>query len=173
MLFATSYIYTCNTFVCGIAAAMSSSAYRCFSGRVQSLLQQVPAGAHSVPASANSHLHNYTPCSSPSYSSSMYTAKTYAEPFDEVVLHPVGSNIQAVRRRSRTTTHRWYYLICTIEGKSTACSLQIPSGQQHHHMDVLAKNPMPESSSTTECAAYLLKLSGHHQWAAMRAAMMS
>ena len=145
---------------------MYYSVYRCFSRRFQSLLQQVTVihisnpqqwrrdiahmqlAAQGIPASATCHLNNNTKCSSISYSSSMYTSKTYAEHFDEVVLHPVGSNIQAVRRRSRTTTHRWYYLICTIEGKSTACSLQIPSGQQHYHMDVLAKSVLHTCSSS-------------------------
>ena len=34
-------IYTCNAYACGIAIAMSSSAYKCFNDNVQQLLQQV------------------------------------------------------------------------------------------------------------------------------------
>ena len=101
--------------------------------------------AQGIPASAMCHLNNYTKCSNTPYSSSMY----------EVVLHPVGSsNIQAVRRRSRATTHRWYYLICTI-GETW--------------MLPLLRTPMSESSLTTECVAYsrLIKTLEPHQWSAM------
>ena len=119
-LFATFCIYTC---VYCIAASMTSSAYRCFSRSCSRCQQRCTVSLHTPIVTS-------TTCGSPSYSSSMYTAKTYAEPFDEVVLHPVGSSNMQARRRASTTSSTSLLMILNNDVGSTFSTF-IEHGEVH------------------------------------------